>query len=172
MSGERAHAMEIHRFSADGPIPNNADLPVVIHRGVLRAEPDRATRFERLFASNGWTNGWRDGLYDFHHFHSTAHEALGVARGTATVLIGGPSGLAIELEAGDVLILPAGTGHKREAASADFLLVGAYADGRDWDICRGEPDQLARVLDNIGAVPKPRRDPVLGAAGPLVQSDG
>ena len=35
-----------------------------------------ASKCEALFARNGWLGAWVDGIYSFHHFHSTRHEVL------------------------------------------------------------------------------------------------
>ena len=160
---------EQHRFADDGRIPNNPRLPLLVYRRALEPSPaDPAAPFKAAFARNGWTGAWRDGIYGFHHYHSTSHEVLGIARGRVRVRLGGEGGLATELRAGDVVVIPAGVGHKNEGATPDLLVVGAYPDGRDWDLCRGEPGERPRVLDNIGAVPLPAADPLAGADGPLV----
>lgn len=141
-------------------VPNNPRVPVVVYRGVLDGEGEElAERFEALFEGHGWPPDWRDGIFDYHHYHSTAHEALGVLAGTATLELGGPGGRRVELRP-DALLLPTGTGHRCIAASADFQVVGAYPKGQDWDICREAPDYAARA--RMAALPDPRRDPVTG----------
>ncbi len=153
-------------FGDDGRIPNSA-LPVLVYRGVeAAADGDRC---EALFARNGWRGAWRDGIYPFHHFHSTAHEVLGIARGEAAVVLGGSRGRRVEVGPGDVLVLPAGTGHCNAGASADLLVVGAYPDGMRWDLRRGDPAERAEVLANIARVPLPAADPVEGPRGPLAR---
>jgi uncharacterized protein YjlB len=160
---------ERHLLTDDGRIPNNPRLPLLVYRGALEPGPsDPAATFETAFARNGWRGAWRDGIYGFHHYHSTSHEVLGIARGSVRVRLGGEGGLATELRAGDVAVIPAGVGHKNEGSTPDLLVVGAYPDGRDWDLCRGEPGERPRVLDNIAAVPLPAADPLAGADGPLV----
>jgi uncharacterized protein YjlB len=156
-------------FADDGDIPNNRDLPLVLYRGALAAPAgDRATAFERLFSAHGWGGIWRNGIYAFHHYHSTAHEVLGIASGTATVQFGGAAGEMVELEAGDAVLIPAGIGHKRIAGSADLLVVGAYPHGQSWDLIRAD-DVVdgAAVRARIAAVPLPESDPIQGKAGSL-----
>ncbi len=147
----------------NGGFPNSA-WPVLWYHDLLASQAiDKAETFETLFAQHGWQPQWRHTMYDFDHFHSTAHEALGVFRGTATVCLGGPHGRQIEVHAGDVLVLPAGVGHRRSHASADFCMVGAYPDGQQWDTLRGDPAQLAAATERIAGLPVPDRSPVGGA---------
>lgn len=86
----------------------------------------------------------------------------------ANVILGGPHGRRFELVAGDVLVLPAGTGHCNAGSDPDLLVVGAYPNAMRWDIRRGDPDERDEVLANIARVPMPERDPVQGPDGPLV----
>jgi uncharacterized protein YjlB len=152
----------------DGRIPNNPALPVLVYRDVAAARS--AAACEALFESHGWGGTWRDGIFPFHHFHSVSHEVLGIVSGSATVVLGGPSGRRLEVRRGDVLVLPAGTGHCREGASADLLVIGAYPAGQeDYDLRRGEPDEQDEVRANIARVALPEQDPVEGREGPLVR---
>jgi len=156
-------------FQDDGDIPNNQSLPFVRYHSPVRllAEQDPAATLERLFESNGWRHSWRNGIYDYMHYHSATHEVLGIARGHARVQFGGRNGKIAELRAGDVAILPAGTGHHCISASPDLLVVGAYAAGGRYDECSGSPEQHERALASIPDVPVPATDPVYGAHGPL-----
>lgn len=150
-------------------VPNNERLPVIVYRGAVKAEgKEAAEQFERLLADHGWPPQWRDTVYDYHHYHSTAHEALGVATGFGTLLLGGPGGREIEVRAGDAVVLPVGTGHRRLEVSDDFMVVGAYPQGQDWDICREAPSDEAR--QRMRSLPVPAEDPILGKDGPLRQS--
>jgi uncharacterized protein YjlB len=158
---------ETHTFEDDGRIPNSR-LPVLVYGGVLDAGAG-AGAYEKLFADHGWLGAWRDGIYPFHHFHSTAHEVLGIAAGSAEVMLGGPGGRRFEVVAGDVVVLPAGTGHCRLASSSDLLVVGAYPNGMDWDLRRGDPAEHDEVVANIARVPRPEQDPVQGEGGPLIE---
>ncbi|HET6185025.1 MAG TPA: cupin domain-containing protein [Acetobacteraceae bacterium] len=156
---------EAFTFADDGAVPNS-DLPMLLYRGAVPAD---AVAIEARFASNGWPPAWRNGVHPFHHFHSTAHEALGVARGSARVLFGGPLGQEVEVRAGDVVVLPAGTGHCALGASPDLLIVGAYPEGmaKRLDTRRARPEEIAEVRRNIAHVPADVPDPVQGAGGPL-----
>ena len=154
----------------DGTIPNNSDLPLLLYRqAVTPPEHDPAAVFEALFTANGWPAAWRNGIFPFHHFHSTAHEVLGVFSGSATACFGGESGVEITVSAGDVVVIPAGVGHKALEASADLGIVGAYPVGSSPDLCRGAPGERPRCVDAIAQVAVPDRDPLYGAEGPLRQ---
>jgi uncharacterized protein YjlB len=155
---------------AEEPFPNNPQLPLLVyHRALVLIGDDPASQIERLFERNGWFNGWRNGVYDVHHYHSTAHEVLGCYRGEARLQLGGPSGPLIVIERSDVLVIPAGVSHRRAEASRDFAVVGAYANGQTWDTCFGELEDLASAEPRIASVALPRADPVHGPRGPLLQ---
>lgn len=150
---------ECHRFADDGTIPNSA-LPLLVHRAALPADADA---IEAAFAANAWPPAWRSGVYPWHHFHPSTHEALGVASGTARVLFGGPNGTEIAVSAGDVVVVPAGVGHCAITASDDLVIVGAYPAGAtDRAASRGDPTRHAALRAAITAVPNPAADPALG----------
>jgi uncharacterized protein YjlB len=152
---------ETHLFAASGDIPNSG-LPLLLYRAAVPADP---AGIERIFAAHAWPPRWRNGVFPWHHFHPHAHEALGVARGAARVLFGGPRGTEVSLQAGDVVVVPAGVGHCGLEASPDLLIVGAYPAGtRDTAASRGEAGAKA----SIAAVAMPAADPVAGTAGPLL----
>ena len=165
----RPRKPELFRFRDDGETPNNPRLPLVVYRGAVRLDRgyDPAAVLEETFARHGWRDSWRDGVYDFLHFHTATHEVLGIARGRVTVQFGGSKGCNITLAAGDVVVLPAGTGHRRIRASRDLLVVGAYPAGGSYDEPRPEETDHARALASIAKVKLPRHDPVYGAEGAL-----
>ena len=75
-------------------------------------------------------------------------------------------GRIFTLKAGDVAVLPAGTGHQCLSADGDFLVVGAYPPTGTYDECTAVEDR-PRALKTIPKVPRPRKDPVYGTGGPL-----
>jgi uncharacterized protein YjlB len=167
-----AASPQLYRFEDDGTTPNNPRLPLIVYRGVLHAQEgrDRATVCEDLFAKHGWSNGWRNGIYPFLHFHTRTHEVLGIARGTARVEFGGDKGQTLEVQAGDVVVLPAGTGHRRVSSSADLLVVGAYpTTGSSFDQVRPNEIDVDTARRHVAAVGRPAQDPVYGKDGPLTQ---
>jgi uncharacterized protein YjlB len=159
------------RLEDDGVIPNHPTWPLLLYPAAvpLSDASDAAAAFEGLFQRNGWVASWRNGIYAYTHYHSQIHEALGIARGFAKVQFGGVRGPIIEVSAGDVAVLPAGTGHKRIEASDDFLVVGAYPPDGRYDLCTRQADR-ERALTTIAKTPRPATDPVFGGAGPLIDA--
>lgn len=156
-------------FEDGGSIPNSK-FPVLIYRKVfLNSLANVAEELELLFAKNNWTSSWRNGIYPYHHYHSTAHEVLGIAIGSALLQLGGGQGIQTDVEAGDIIVLPAGTGHKNLGASFDFEVVGAYANGNTWDLLKGNPGERPKADENIASVKPPTHDPVYGLKGKLME---
>jgi uncharacterized protein YjlB len=160
----KAHAV---RFKDDGLVPNHPLWPLIIYRGAvdLDGRHDPAAVIEDLFEANGWRDTWRDGIYDYVHYHSRIHEVLGIARGQGRVRLGGNKGRIFKLKAGDVAILPAGTGHQCLSAHKDFLVIGLPASRHIRRVHDG-----GRSFSRPKTIPKvalPRKDPVYGTSGPL-----
>ncbi len=164
---ESGPRLETLQFKPNGRVPNSR-FPVLLYRGVVKAEAgvDLADAIEETFRRHDWLNNWRElGVYDYDHFHSTTHEALGMARGQITLRLGGQGGTVVPLAAGDVLVLPAGTSHTRLEHSADSHMVGGYPEGRDWDLIRDDEVTEAEArsaVKFIGSLPIPAHDPVTG----------
>ena len=156
---------ELLFLADDGTIPNNPRLPALLFRGAVA--PGDPAAAEAIFARHGWPPAWRNGIYPYHHYHPDAHEALAIARGTVRVMLGGERGQVLDLSAGDVVVLPAGTGHRNLGASPDLLVVGAYPAGLSPTEYRGRPGEHDRAVPQITTVPDPTTEPVSGRAWPL-----
>jgi uncharacterized protein YjlB len=156
-------------FEDTGLVPNSR-LPLIVRRGAIPPSAnDPGKAFEDTFRKNGWTNANREGIEDYHHYHANAHEVLGIAGGSATVQFGGESGETIGLSMGDVVVVPAGVSHALLKASPDFLVIGAYAGGREPNEMRDDPALIAQARQSTSRVPLPDADPVDGPDGPLMK---
>lgn len=158
------------KIPAGDGVPNNPNHPAVIARNVLAgAHDDRAVR--GLMEHKGWGHTWSSVVFDYHHFHPDAFEALSVARGSATLMLGGPQGETVDVNAGDVMILPPGFGHRRLGMKDGFLICGAYPPGQgNYTVVRDSSGYDAAMLRQIKAVPRPLTDPVWGGDGPLLRA--
>ncbi len=157
-----------HRLAASGAIPNHPRWPLLVYPGAVAiAGADPAAAFEELFDRNGWPAAWRNGIYPFHHFHCDAHEVLGVYSGEVTAQFGGDDGMVITAQPGDVIVLPAGTGHKKLSSRGTLGIVGAYPAGQHPDMCTPLLSNLKRSAATAQRVKLPQRDPVYGEGGPL-----
>jgi uncharacterized protein YjlB len=177
-------------LSSSGDCPNNDALPLLLYRGaVALSEDDAEGDVEKAFWANGWGNGFRGDTFPFHHYHSTAHEVVGIARGTATIQFGGPDGPVFDVAAGDAVLIPAGVVHCRLDDAPGFMSVGAYPPGQTPDLCvlneadagiaRQTPEigdlavkpigqnELASTKARINSVALPSSDPIAGNGGPM-----
>ena len=159
--------VRFYRFEDDGVIPNNPSLEVIVYPAAFK---ENTQEIEEVFNRHEWTNSWTGGVFEYHHYHSNTHEVLGVLSGTATLQIGGEQGKALDVAAGDVILLPAGTGHKKLDASSDFEIVGAYPGGVSYNLKTGEPGERPYVLEDIQNTPLPKMDPVFGDSGPVIEN--
>jgi uncharacterized protein YjlB len=156
-----------YRFSKNKNFPNNT-LPVLIYKNALwlpRQKHRAADIVQQLMLKNNWKNSWRNGIYDFHHYHSNTHEGMIVTMGKALIMLGGPNGKKIKIQTGDVIILPAGTAHKCVSFSKDFMCVGAYPQGLQYDMNTGTAEELKMSMPRIRKCPIPKKDPVYGKEG-------
>lgn len=153
-------------FKDDGIIPNSP-YPLLLYRQAFAArDAAGAAWLEQRFAQHNWTNSWRNGVYSFHHYHSTSHEVLGVYAGSALLHLGGEAGQKVTVQAGDIIVIPAGVGHKN-LGDQDLGIVGAYPEGRSWDVNRGLPGERPRTDQTIATLPLPGTDPLLGPGAGL-----
>jgi uncharacterized protein YjlB len=151
-----------------GNFPNNPVLPVLVYKNVFDFKDSKPEQIvEQVFAQNNWGGTWRNGIYSFQHYHSTAHEALAVIDGWAEVQLGGPGEKAVRIEKGDLVILPAGTAHKKVESGENFSVIGAYPDKQSWDMNYGKADEFERAKSNIQLVRLPQNDPVFGRKGKM-----
>jgi uncharacterized protein YjlB len=150
-------------FKDDGSIPNNPNLPLLVYEGAFTS----TEQFEYTILENGWSGTWINGVYDYHHYHSTSHEVLGVISGKAKILFGGENGTAVAVKQGDAAVIPAGVGHKCIEKSSDFKVMGAYPDQQEMDMCTGTKEERPKALKHIQNVPLPQNDPLLGKGGPM-----
>jgi uncharacterized protein YjlB len=160
------------RFRGDGFIPNNPRFPVAVYRRAVKLPRslDPAAIWEALFECNGWGDTWRDGIYDYLHYHSRIHEVLGIARGSGIVRLGGNKGRIVKLKAGDAVMIPAGTGHQCLSASKTFMAVGAYPPKGTYDECGPTAEEHDRNVKAVRKVGRPRKDPIFGSDGPLLKA--
>jgi uncharacterized protein YjlB len=157
-----------HLFADDGDVPNNPRFPLIVYGGAIDpGQGDPAAAFEALFRRHGWGGGWRNGIFPFHHYHSNAHEVLGIAAGEAEVRFGGEGGETLAVKAGDAVLIPAGVGHKRLSSTPDLLVIGAYPAGQRADLMREGAEDKDGIRARVAAVDKPGGDPVGGPDGPL-----
>lgn len=158
------------RLGKNGNFPNNPELPVLLYKNVFDFEKgDPAAAIEKILSGNNWGGSWRNGIYSFQHYHSTAHEALGVYGGWAEVQLGGPESEIVRIEKGDLVVLPAGTAHKRINSGDGFAVVGAYPDGQSWDMNYGKDGELPKTRQNIENTALPKNDPVFGENGKMFE---
>ena len=155
-------------FEDDGSIPNNPKLPFLVYSGALSRRQASPATAMKLLNDNGWSGAWINGIYSYHHYHSTAHEVLVVTGGSATVKFGGEQGEELQIKQGDAVVIPAGVGHCNINSSMGFQVVGAYPNGQRWDLCKGTSGERPQVLEIIKSVPLPEADPITGEHEPLL----
>ena len=156
------------QLSENGDFPNNSNLPVLLYKNVFgnSVSPEQ---IESVLAKNSWGGSWRNGIYNFQHYHSTAHEALGVYSGWAEVQLGGDGSDIVRIEKGDLVVLPAGTAHKRIDSGDGFAVVGAYPDKQRWDMNYGKQEEAEKSKQNIAKVAMPSHDPAFGKNGKMFE---
>lgn len=170
--------------------PNNEKLPLILYKGAVQfGDEEPESVLEEIFWGNAWADGFRDGIFPFHHYHSNAHEVVGFARGRAVIQFGGPTGTVVEVEAGDTAVIPAGVSHCRLDDAPGISVVGAYPHHQVPDVCvLSESDekiaecrpetsgldiklidakQLSAIKASIATTILPDTDPIWGNTGPI-----
>ncbi|NCI50840.1 cupin domain-containing protein [Sediminibacterium roseum] len=162
---------QIHKYyiKENGVFPNNEKLQVLHYRNMINVPLlFAATAVKKLFRQNGWGNNWRAGIFTYDHYHSNTHEAMAVIKGKTTVLLGGKGGRKLEIEKGDVLIIPAGVAHKNLGKENDVVCIGGYPDALEYDMNYGAEDERPKTDRTISKVKPPATDPVFGKEKGLV----
>lgn len=153
----------------NGKFPNNDKLPLLIYKEAIFVEHDDPVQsLSSLVQKNLWNNVWHNGIYPFHHYHSTAHEVIIVYRGNARIKFGGEDGIVVSIHTSDALIIPAGIAHKNIGSSKDFSVLGAYPRHQNHDMCYGDNNERPRTDENIQNVPLPESDPIFGIEGAIM----
>ena len=155
------------RFADDQKTPNSR-YPLLIYKNAYSEEMASPDYIVPHLESHNWSNSWDNGIFDYNHYHSNTHEVIVVHSGYATVQFGGENGQQISIEEGDAIIIPAGVGHKCISASDDFGVIGAYPDGMNYDIKKGNRGERPEADENIAKVPMPDNDPVFGKMSGLI----
>ena len=146
----------------NGGIPNHPRWGALVRPGAagpgLGADAGR-----RLVEANGWGGSWVWTVFDYHHFHPDAHEALLCIAGRATIRLGGEEGTDVDVGLGDGMILPAGFGHRMIQAEDGFRVVGAYPPGQDSPaVLRARPGEEATFRQEVALLRRPATDPFTG----------
>jgi uncharacterized protein YjlB len=158
-------------LTENGNFPNNGLLPLLVYQGAFQLSDENGTEtIKEILETNSWTNSWINGIYDYHHYHSTAHEILVILGGSCRVQFGGPNGITLNLEKGDVAIIPAGVAHKKIDDADGFECLGAYPDGQEYDMNYGKEGERPAADEKIKKVPMPENDPLYGNDGPLIKN--
>lgn len=155
-------------------IPNTSlqNYPLIIYHECYPPSTSAAVIEAHLRSVGIVEPQWRYTMYSTTHFHSTTHEVLCIASGRARLCFGGednPARVEMEVKIGDVIIIPAGVGHKLlQDLDSGFEMVGSYPKGKDWDMCYGREDEKANI-EAIKDLAWFDKDPIYGDEGPALQ---
>lgn len=157
-----------HVMAPYGRLHNFPRLPVILYEQVLLLGENAENEVKELFEKNGWINAWTNGIFDYPHYHTTAHEVLAVIEGDCLLELGWADGSIQKVLKGDIVVLPAGVVHRNAGSSEDFTVIGAYANGQQCDMNYGNEENREKDEENIKNVPSPGKDPVFGNKGPII----
>ncbi|KAL4946395.1 hypothetical protein BDV06DRAFT_208694 [Aspergillus oleicola] len=156
--------------------PNNP-LPVLHYKNVL-PYPRTEEEVTKFLTANKWTKRGTWGAIWVSHFHPNSHECYGIFQGSSTLLLGAAGedgtenvGLRVTVHTGDVIVLPAGTGHSSVESTDDYRYIGVYPEGcPQWRNEYGKMKIDEKTFrDEVAGVGYPEEDPVYGKDGPLMQ---
>jgi uncharacterized protein YjlB len=132
-------------------VPNHSRWPLLVYPARLRSPVRPGGGFRGSVRPQWLARRVAQRRLSVHHFHCNAHEALGVYSGEVTVEFGGDGGVVITARPGDVIVLPAGTGHKKLSSHGQLGIVGAYPAGQHPDMCTPLASNLKRKRRRGGA---------------------
>ncbi|KAI8962595.1 RmlC-like cupin domain-containing protein [Daldinia sp. FL1419] len=165
-----------HLIPAHGLIPNTSiqNKPLLHYHEAFPPSSLTASAIESHLTTIGVVEPqWRFTMYSTTHFHSSTHELLCISSGKAKLCFGGednPEKVEKEVKQGDVLVVPAGVGHRLlEDPTGGFEMVGSYPKGYSWDMCYGKKGEETKI-QNIQELPWFEKDPIYGDDGPVLQN--
>jgi uncharacterized protein YjlB len=159
---------ELFFLQDDGRFPNSR-LPAVCFRNAVNIPPVFAYRkLKAELSRNNWKNAWKSGIFTFHHYHSTTHEALIALAGSTVLQLGGENGETLAFSKGDLLVIPAGVAHKNLGSENDISCLGAYPNGDLYDMNYGKEGERPAADLVIATVKIPASDPLPSTKGKLV----
>lgn len=159
--------MQTFDFEPDDTMPGSP-LPLILLAGAIPAGEATPDAVMARLESNGWQGSWVYTVFDYWHYHVEGHEVLACIAGRGTVGFGGDGGAEVAMQPGDVVIIPAGVGHKRLSGDSSFRVVGAYPPGQTGAITRAGAVSVAEAARQIADLPLPQTDPVSGKAPGVV----
>jgi uncharacterized protein YjlB len=160
-----------HQIAAWKGLPNTSiqSKPLLIYHSAFPSAS--ASQIESHLTFVGVvTPQWRYTMYSDSHFHSTTHEVLAIASGSAKCCFGGeqnPERVEPVLSKGDVVVIPAGVSHRLLEDYGGFQMVGSYPTGKHWDMCYGRAGEEQKVK-SIGTLGWFSKDPLYGEEGPTL----
>jgi len=161
-----------HHIPSWNRVPNTSiqSKPLMVYHGAFNATAAELTR--RLKSIGEVVPQWEYTMYSQTHFHSTTHEVLGVVAGRARLCFGGeenPGRFEPTVQRGDLIIVPAGVGHRllNDEGDVPFKMVGAYPPQKEWDMCYGKPGEETKV-QGIQNLEWFHQDPLYGKDGPVL----
>ena len=159
----------LQTLEPDNGIPNSK-LPLAFWRGRLPKDARSGSAATALFRKSGWQGTWVYTVFPYWHFHTRGHEALACVSGRARIGFGGDQGIKVDVEVGDVCVIPAGVGHRRLDSSSDFQMAGGYPPGQEGNIVRPGNLDDETIAREIAVLTLPETDPISGRNDGVVEA--